>query len=140
MTATTATRKEVDSVIESWPENIQASVQQLRALIFTTAKRNGDLEVQETLKWNEPAYVTEKGSPIRLGWSSKTPELYRLHFICTSKLADTYKELYGDTLTIEGKRAIVFHCAQALPVDEVSHCISLALRYHQIKHLPNLGC
>ena len=140
MQVTTPLSAEVSSVIESWPGNVQSSALELRELIYSTARAAGDIEVTETLKWGEPAYVTKKGSPLRLGWSNKTPRHYRLHFICTTKLADTYRELYADTLIIEGKRAIVFHSEEPIPVAEVSHCISLALRYHQVKNLPNLGC
>jgi hypothetical protein len=130
----------VAKVVRCWPEPIQAPVLQLRALIFATAKRIDKLPVDETLKWGEPAYSTHKGSTIRLGWSDKSPEHYRLHFICTSKLGDAYRELYGDILTIEARRALVFHQSDVLPADAVSSCIALAMRYHEIKHLPNLGC
>ena len=131
---------EVAAVIHGWPRQIQTPVLQLRELIFSTADRIGKQPVTETLKWNEPAYVVRKGSTIRLGWSAKTPEHYRLYFICNSKLADTYHELYAESLNIEGRRSLSFHQNDVLPADDVSHCISLALRYHEIKHLPNLGC
>ena len=36
-------------------------------------------------------------------------------------------------------RAIVFGETDEFPVDELKHCISLALTYHRVKHLPLLG-
>ncbi len=39
----------------------------------------------------------------------------------------------------EGKRAIVFRESDELPVEQLKHCVSLALTYHRVKHLPLLG-
>jgi hypothetical protein len=36
-------------------------------------------------------------------------------------------------------RAIVFNVTDEIPVSELKHCVSLALTYHRIKHLPMLG-
>ena len=112
----------------------------LRQLILETASQNDGVgPLEETLKWGEPSYVTKSGSTIRMDWKSSKPDQYALYFNCKTKLVDTFKELYGNKLKLEGNRAIVFHQNNEIPVDEVRHCIFLSLTYHSKKHLPLLG-
>ena len=45
-------------------------------LIFDVAKQTPDVgEIEETLKWGEPSYLTKNksGSTIRLAWNKKKP-------------------------------------------------------------------
>lgn len=106
----------------------------LRQLIFDTAaeiKEAGELE--ETLKWGEPAYVTSQsksGSTIRIDVKKADPSKYAMYFHCQTNLVDTFRKLYPDEFTYEGNRAIVFHRDDEIPLGELSHCISLALTYH----------
>ncbi len=47
----------------------------LRQLVLDTAAALAEVgEVEETLKWGEPGYVTKTGSIIRLGWKASRPE------------------------------------------------------------------
>ena len=64
---------------------------------------------------------------------------YAMYFNCNTSLVDTFKELYGDLFNFEGNRAIVFNETDELVVNELKHCISLALTYHRVKRLPLLG-
>jgi len=123
----------------SYPTNISVLLTRIRALIFEVAKEDDIEEITETLKWNEPSYLTKKGSPLRFDWKDKYPQQYCLYFNCKTSLVETYKELYGDIFNYQGNRAIVFQLADELPLTELKHCISLSLRYHKIKHLPLLG-
>ena len=67
--------RSVAEVIKCYPDEIQLKILDIRKLIFELAsddKRIG--RITETLKWNEPAYLTDEtksGSTIRLAWSSK---------------------------------------------------------------------
>ncbi|OED38433.1 hypothetical protein AB833_19840 [Chromatiales bacterium (ex Bugula neritina AB1)] len=131
---------EVAAVYQSLPVAKRKKLLQLRDLIFETAADNPELgEVEESLKWGEPSYVTPKGSAVRLAWQSKKPDCYGLYFHCQSNLIETFRELYPDELTFDGKRAIVFHEKDVVPVEIVRHCIFLALNYHKLKNLPMLG-
>jgi hypothetical protein len=133
-------KQEVAEVFQTYPERIQQKLMRLRQLVLDTAAESKDVgALEETLKWGEPSYLTKSGSTIRLGWKNSTPEQYALYFHCKTTLVDTFKELYGDVLKFEGNRAIVFHHNAETPIDEVKHCIFLALTYHQRKHLPMLG-
>lgn len=44
-----------------------------------------------------------------------------------------------EELTFDGNRAIVLKVAVKLPVNELKHCITLALTYHRVKHLTLVG-
>ncbi|RUM93161.1 MAG: DUF1801 domain-containing protein [Thiothrix sp.] len=131
--------QEVLAVFNKYPKSMQIKLMFLRQLILDTALEESVNDVKETLKWGEPSYVAKSGSTIRLGWKKSRPDHYALYFHCKTKLIDTFKELYGDTFRYEGSRAIVFSKDDEVPVSELTHCIFLALTYHQRKHLPLLG-
>ncbi|MEM6348034.1 MAG: DUF1801 domain-containing protein [Bacteroidota bacterium] len=125
---------------ESYPEGVKMKLEKLRNLILETAVRTESIsEVEETLKWGEPSYLTKKGSTIRIDWKAAKPEQYAMYFQCTSKLVPSFREVFGEQFSFEGNRAIVFQMEEQIPEDELSACIASALRYHSIKHLPNLG-
>ena len=123
-----------------YPPNVRKKMLALRKLVLQTAKELQLLEqLEESLKWNEPSYHVKGGSPLRMDWKPKTPEQYALYFVCTTKLVDTFRELYGDRLIFEGNRAIVFSMTDELPVATVKKCLTMAFRYQRLKSLPLLG-
>lgn len=112
----------------------------LRQLVLSTAEElEAVQQLEETLKWGEPSYLTKTGSTVRMDWKAKKPEQFALYFKCTSQLVPTFRTLYGDLFTFEGNRALVFGLEEKIPEKEVKHCIALALQYHKLKHLPLLG-
>ena len=130
----------VAQVFDSYPEPMRTKMLRLRQIVFEAAAETEDVAaVEETLKWGEPSYLTKSGSTIRMDWKRKSPHQYALYFNCNTSLVDTFKALYRSFFTFEGKRAIVFREADELPADALKHCVSLALRYHRLKHLPLLG-
>ena len=132
--------QDVADKFDSYPDQIRRKLLFLRQLILDTASEINDIdEVEETLKWGEPSYITKSGSTIRIAWKKSHPKQYAMYFHCKTKLVDTFKELYIDQLRFEGNRAIVFYENEEIAVNEVKHCISLSLTYHRIKHLPLLG-
>ena len=96
-------------------------------------------DLEETLKWGEPSYLTKFGSTIRIDWKPSAPKHYAMYFHCQSKLVATFKEVYPHTFHYQGNRAIVLDIKAKLPEKELKHCITLALTYHKVKHLPLLG-
>ena len=130
----------VTEVFESYPKHMRKKLLFLRQLVLETASETENVStVEETLKWGEPSYVTKSGSTVRMDWKKAKPHQYAMYFHCQSKLVDTFKELYRDKFKFEGNRAIVFNENDDIPVDELRHCILLALTYHSRKHLPMLG-
>ncbi|MGB1248169.1 MAG: DUF1801 domain-containing protein [Chitinophagales bacterium] len=131
---------EVQTKFDNYPENIKEKMLQLRALILDTAKNiEGLEELEETLKWSEPSYLTKHGSTIRINWKTKTPNQYAIYCQCTSLLIPTFKTVYGNQLDFEGSRAIIFKIDEEFPKEEIKECIAIALTYHKRKKLPLLG-
>lgn len=130
----------VKDKFESYPGFVQKRMYALRNLVIQTASEvEGVEKLEETLKWGEPSYVTKNGSTIRMDWKESKPDEYAMYFHCQTKLVDTFKELYRDHFKFEGNRAIVFSCTEKVAENELKHCISIALNYHKLKHLPLLG-
>ena len=132
--------QEVAEIFETYPKHMRNNLMFLRQLVFDVASEAEDVgDVEETVKWGEPSYVTKGGSTIRMDWKRSAPEQYAMYFHCRTKLVDTFKELYSGKLKFEGNRAIIFGENDQIPVDELKHCIYLSLTYHSKKHLPMLG-
>ncbi len=130
----------VQAVFDNYPASVRDQLLHLRELVLSAASAIEGLEsLEETLKWGEPSYLTRHGSTVRMDWKEKNPEQYALYFKCTSRLVPTFKTLYSDTFAFEGNRAIVFQLSENIPDQEIKQCISMALTYHKIKHLPLLG-
>ncbi|PCJ92811.1 MAG: hypothetical protein COA50_14850 [Flavobacteriaceae bacterium] len=134
------TNPNVEKVYNNYPDSVRNKMVVLRNLIIETA---GEIEeitsLEETLKWGEPSYLTKIGSTIRMDWKEKTPNQYAMFFQCTSRLVETFRFMFGNTLHFDGKRAIIFQLEDTLPTEELKYCIKAALTYHKVKHLPNLG-
>ena len=125
---------DVAAVFDRYPEQIRKKLMFLRQLIFDTASAiEGVGEMEETLKWGEPSYLTPKtksGSTIRINWKESLGEQYAIYFKCTSTLVPTFKEKYPTEFTYGGNRSILFNLDEEIPVEELRDCISLALTYH----------
>lgn len=131
---------QVSEKFDRYPEPIQNRLLFLRRLILETAAETESVgKVEETLKWGQPSYLSKTGSTIRIDWDASTPQQYMMYFHCSSRLIDTFKELYRNRLVFEGNRAIVFKVDEEIPIDAIKSCITLALTYHLRKHLPMLG-
>jgi len=137
----------VSKVFDSYPDSVREKLLFLRQLILETALENGIDDLEETLKWGEPSYLTKKGSTVRIAWRKSYPNEYGIFFNCKTKLVDTFKEIYRDQFKFEGNRALLFsidnidnpNFNKNIPVEELKHCIALSLTYRSIKHLPMLG-
>ncbi len=130
----------VTKKFDEYPANVKEKLINLRQLIVETANIIPTIqELEETLKWGEPSYLTKKGSTIRIDWKPSKPDQYAMYFQCTSKLVPTFRIIYRDTFRFEGDRAIVFTLDDRIPEEQLQHCIKLALTYHTVKHLPLLG-
>lgn len=131
---------EVAAVFEAYPESVRPKMKQLRKLVLETAEELETISaLEETLKWGEPSYLTKIGSTIRMDWKPKAPDQVAMYFKCTSKLVTTFREVYEDTFTFEGTRAIVFQLEEEIPVTKLKRCIAAGLTYHKVKHEPFLG-
>ncbi len=134
------TNAKVNDVFANYPENVREKLQFLRELVIETAEEtNGIDELEETLKWGEPSFVTKNGSTLRMDWKEKTPDQYAMYFQCSSRLVDTFRMVFDRKFQYEGNRAIVFQLNQKIPEPELKACIKATLTYHNVKHLMTLG-
>lgn len=127
----------VAQVFEAYPPAMRRKLLALRELIFRTAASiDGVGEIEETLKWGEPAYVTAQsgvGSTIRIDCKKGYPSQYAIYFHCQTNLVETFRTLFPGEFRFEGNRAIVFDASDAVPEDALSFCIGAALTYHRDK-------
>ncbi len=134
-----ATSKPIDAFTEA-PPAARAYLKALRTLILETARATpGAGTLTETLKWGEPAFLTEatkSGTTIRLGWKPAEPGIVRLLVHCSTTLVNDWRAHYADTLEFEGTRAIRLDTATPLPRAKLAHCIAMALTYHARKARP----
>ena len=135
--------QEVSAVFDSFPESIRNKLMLLRQLIFDTAtETEGVGEIEETLKWGEPSYLTIKpktGSTIRINWKESLGEQYAMYFTCTTNLVETFRNNYPREFKYESKRAIIFNQNEEIKAEKLRHCFKLALTYHLNKNSVKKG-
>ncbi len=112
----------------------------LRKLVLSTARNlSGVGEITEALRWGQFSFLTLQsgsGSTIRIDGKRKDANAVAMYFHCQSGLVDHFRELYGNTLKFEGKRAIVFDARAHVQEAAIRHCISLALTHH-LRKIPD---
>jgi hypothetical protein len=133
------TNPQVAAVFAAYPDKIKSKLMFLRGMIFdVAAKADGVGVLEETLKWGQPSYLTtqsKSGSLIRIDRIKSQTGKYAMYFHCQTTLVDTFKEMYRDKFKFEGNRCIIFSVDDMVPVDELRHCIYMALTYrlHVVK-------
>jgi Domain of unknown function (DU1801) len=127
-------RPEVEVVFNGYPRDLQVRLLSLRRLILeTAATTEGVGELEETLKWGQPSYLTsasKSGSTIRIDQVKSGPGYYAIFFHCQTDLVATFRELYPRQFRYRGNRSILFERDDEIPERALRHCISLALTYH----------
>ena len=125
----------VARVFKGYPPDVRGKLIALRELIFqTAASTQGVGELEETLKWGEPAYVTSQsgsGSTVRIDWKISHPSQYAMYFHCRTNLVETFRTMFPTEFKFEGNRAIVFNRSDVVPTDALAFCIAAALTYHR---------
>lgn len=130
----------VNTIFEQYPDAVRDKMLFLKNLVIETAEEMEGLDEMEiTLKWGEPSFITKNGSTLRMDWKEKNPQQYAMYFQCTSRLVDTFKLVFDQTFQYEGKRAIVFTLDQKIPVEALKECIKATLQYHEVKNQITLG-
>ena len=134
------TNPQVEKVFENYPDVVRDKMLFLRKLVIETAKGiEGITRLEETLKWDEPSFITKNCSTLRMDWKAKTPNQYAMYFKCTSRLVETFKVVFDQKFQFEGKRAIVFQLDEEIPIEALKKCIKATLTYHDVKSLVTLG-
>ncbi len=129
---------DVDTIFDGCDEKTKAHLLHLRQLILeVAAETEGVGEVEETLKWGQPSYLTpsKSGSTIRIDEVPTAEGEYAMYFHCRTSLVDRFRQLYPTEFEYEGYRAIHFNDSDEIPVEALKHCIELALTYHLRKNM-----
>jgi hypothetical protein len=126
---------DVAAALSAFPEQVRARLLEVRDLIFETAAANKSVgPLTETLKWGEPAYLTEatgSGSTIRLGWFRSSERECAVLFNCRTPLVDDFRERFPNVFTYEKNRAILLDAREPLLKAPLSVCLGMALTYHR---------
>lgn len=124
---------EVASTYQAIPINVRKKLLALRQMIFEISNNLDEIgEVQETLKWGTPSYLTEhpkSGTTIRLQWSA-SKNTYGVYVHCQTSLIPVFKEQYPSSLHYEKSRGIVFNQEENFPERLMQEFINRALTYH----------
>lgn len=129
----------LSELTQHYPEAAQSALQKLRGLILDECASQGLPAPEESLKWQELTFTSSVGSPFRVDWKAKNPDKIFVFFHCQASLVETFRELFPKEFYYEGKRALGLPINGDWPEMPLRQCISLALTYKQVKHLPMLG-
>ena len=124
---------EVAAKFDAYPPNVRPKLLALRELVFqAAATAEGVGEIEESLKWGEPAYVTrsKNGSTVRMDWKKKDPDHYAMYFNCKTNLVETFRTLFPNDFKFQGNRALVFSLEDKVPRDSLAMCVVASLTYH----------
>jgi len=124
----------VRDVFETYESATQTALLNLRTLIFEVADTETRIgPLIETLKWGQISYLPRKpktGTTVRLAQSKSHPATVSVLVPCGTSLVDQWRQHYGDTLTLIGKRELIIPLQAPAPEAAIRHCIALALTYH----------
>ncbi len=124
----------IQAVLDTYPKAVQTKLLTLRQLIFEVAEQDSEIgAIIETLKWNEPAFVTKPktGTTIRIAWHSKRPNEYGLYVPCTTSLINKFKRKFKNKYTYDGTRGIIFNVDEKPSVSDMRQFIKETLLYHK---------
>lgn len=123
----------VRPVFDSYPASARRRLLALRQQIFQLAAAYPAIgNLTETLKWGEPAYLTNasrSGSTIRLAWKPKQPDQYSVFLHCQTTLIEDCRTLFPE-LNCIGNREIRMP-SSAPPPAALRDCLLMALTYHK---------
>ncbi|RCS25541.1 DUF1801 domain-containing protein [Phyllobacterium salinisoli] len=127
----------VAEALSRYPEPLRARLLEIREMVFAVAtETEGIGPLTETLKWGEPAYLTEaskSGTTIRLGTTKLARQECAVLFNCKTELVKTFRTHFPDDFAFRGNRALVVPMARALPHEPLKLCLHAALIYHRRK-------
>ena len=124
---------QADEIYDQYAPPVRDRLLRLRRLILDTARRNSEVgDVQETLKWGQPSFLTVRpktGTTIRIDMNGSEGSDVALFVNCQTTLVSDWRTLYPH-LSYGGNRSVHFHADEPLPEAEICQMVSMALRYH----------
>ena len=125
--------RDVQAAFDAFPPAVRHRLMEIRTMIGQLAAADARIGlITETLKWGEPAYLTEEtgsGSTVRLGWPRRGPDRAGLYFICRTTLVAEFRERFGAGFDYEGSRAVLLPVGGDIDRTCVETMLARALTY-----------
>ena len=121
----------VAAAFDAMPGDVRDALLPIRKRLFAVADATGTGPLSETLKWGEPAYLTEAtkaGSTVRLGISGGRAAVF---FNCNTALVDGFRSDFPEAFDYVGNRALLVGANTDDAVLDI--CLTRALTYHRTK-------
>lgn len=119
----------VAAAFAAFPPETRARLSEVREVIFALAEETGTGPLTETLKWGQPAYLTQAtkaGGTIRLGVEGGAPAVL---FHCQTTLVESFRADLPRAFAYSGNRAVLL--APDSDPDALALCLTRALTYHR---------
>lgn len=130
----------IAAALSRHPAMVRSRLLRIRDLVFAVAaETEGVAPLTETLKWGEPAYLTEasgSGTTIRLGVSRMAPGDCAVFVNCRTTLVETFRSHFAADFAFEGNRGLIIAAARPLPEAPLALCLRAALTYHGCRARP----
>lgn len=97
---------EVQAAFGAFPQNAARLLLTVRQALFAVADETGAGPLTETLKWGQPAYLTEAtgaGTTVRLGLDGRTPAVF-VH--CRTRVIEDFRAEFPEAFRTSGTRAL----------------------------------
>lgn len=118
------------------PERVRQRLIETRELIFEIAASDKQIgAITETLKWNEPAYLTDEtgsGTTVRLNRVGDNDE-FGVYVHCQTNIVESFKKKAGKGLKFDKTRALILSAKKNLPRKQLTEYLRMALLYHARK-------
>jgi hypothetical protein len=121
----------IAAAFDGYPEAARDVLMDVRTLVLEVAAETGVGPLTETLKWGQPAYLTEAtraGTTVRLGLDGGRPAVF-VH--CQTRLVGGFRADFPDAFGYVGSRAL--HLAPGFDREALKMCLARALSYHRAK-------
>lgn len=134
MTCTTKSIKMPDDVkatFDVFPKDQRRLLSKARKLLIESAETAQVGPLTETLKWGQPAYLTEAskaGSTVRLGLHKGQAAVF---FNCQTTLVEGFRADFPEAFTYVGNRTVLLE--EASDEQALGICLARTLTYHRDK-------
>ncbi|MEO9896233.1 MAG: hypothetical protein ABJD13_06640 [Paracoccaceae bacterium] len=118
---------------QSWPSKATQHAKDVRALFIQTAQDIDVRDLEESLKWGEPAWRPQKGgTTLRAAWSAKSPRELGLFVDCKSDLCARMQADFPNAFRYVAPRAMYLRLDEPVPTPAVRHLARMAFRYKRV--------
>ena len=109
--------------------HIDEGLNALRELILQTAAEIPEVgPLTETVKWGQPSFAAQKGTPIRIGRPKSGG--FGLFVHCQTRVIPDFQAEFGGAFTFDGTRGVLFERATEIDTNKLRILIQRALTYH----------